>query len=179
MAAAAAPSSISLLVGVGLPDSRPESCSALGGLFLVRGGGKFEFGAADDVDFPDFEFPDLEFPDFGPCTVDCDGEVGFALTTDEVEFGLPASSLLDEEFPGFEFPVFEFPDLGPCTENASLALGMGATCRRSSSSRPMLPPPPSSPCRQGCQLETLFHFFHLYRMAKHVVDLGLANVLVM
>ena len=128
-----APISISLLAGDGLPDSRPESCSAL--LGLPR------------------EFPVEDAP---PGTDEGDNDVGFTLTTDDDDDGE-----VDVVFVIHRSVLFVFPAaiVALFHEVASLALGMVAICCRSlllvasapstppTSSLPPPPPPlPASPC---------------------------------
>ena len=104
---AIAPISISLLAGDGLPDSRPESCSAL--LELPR---EFPVGVDDDAPPPEGH-DDPEGPDVpeGPVDEewgddDDDADEGFNLTTDdEVEvvdrsvfFTLPTTAAAGRRF---------------------------------------------------------------------------------
>ena len=127
--AAREPISISLLAGDGVPDSRPESCSAL--LGLPR------------------EFPD-DVPPEGD--EDDDGD-GFTLTTDDDEVDVVVVVIDRSVF--FKLPAEMAPfDEEPCTEDESLALGMDAIwCRlllflasalAMSSSLPSSPVPPST-----------------------------------
>ena len=124
--AAREPISISLLAGDGVPDSRPESCSAL--LGLPR------------------EFPD-DVPPEGD--EDDDGD-GFTLTTDDDEVVVVIDRSVFFKLPAEMAPF----DEEPCTEDESLALGMDAIwCRlllflasalAMSSSLPSSPIPPST-----------------------------------